>query len=332
MRLLVLGGTKFLGRGVVEAALARGHEVTLFHRGRTNPGLFPEAEHLIGDRDGGLEPLRGRRWDAVVDPSGYVPRVVGAAADRLRDAVGHYTFVSSISVYARFDRPGLDEAAPVHTLEDPASEDVQAHYGALKVACEQAVAARFPGRSASIRAGLIVGPHDPSGRFPWWVDRVARGGELVAPAPPERPVQCVDARDLGAWMVRVAEQRTAGVFNATGPAAPLAFATWIETLRAVAGSDARAVWVPEATLLAHGVTPWTDLPLWSPLGHPDFAHIHAVDVSRAVAAGLTCRPMVETARDTLAWIRERGDFPMEMGPVGLSPEVEARVLAAARRG
>src|SRR5688572_29497367 len=196
MRLLVLGGTKFLGRAVVEAAVARGHEPTLFHRGLTNPGLFPDLEHLRGDRDGGLAALQGRTWDAVIDPSGYVPRIVRASAELLADAVEHYTFISSISVYPSFPTPGMDESSPVGTLEDPTVEDVPAHYGPLKALCEQAAEAAMPGRVFHVRAGLIVGPNDPSDRFTYWPVRVAKGGDVLAPGSPERPVQIIDVRDL----------------------------------------------------------------------------------------------------------------------------------------
>src|SRR5947207_10572978 len=203
MRLLVLGGTKFLGRAAVEAALARGHDVTLFNRGQTNPELFPEAEKLRGDRDDPktLCVLEGREWDAVIDPSGYVPRVVRAGAELLRGSVGHYVFVSSGSVYAEPYVPGYDETAPTVELENPESEDVIGDYGALKAACERVVGEVFPDASTNVRAGLIVGPHDQSGRFTYWPLRISLGGPVLAPAPPEQLVQFVDVRDLGAWLV-----------------------------------------------------------------------------------------------------------------------------------
>ncbi|MBA2383677.1 MAG: epimerase, partial [Actinobacteria bacterium] len=216
LRLLLLGGTRFLGRAVAEAALARGHELTLFNRGETNPALFPEAERLRGDRDGDLSALEGREWEAVVDPSGFVPRVVGASAELLADAAGHYVFVSSISVYRPPIAPGLDEYAPVAELDDPSSENVQQDYGGLKALCELAVEERFPGRSTHVRAGLIAGPHDPTGRFTYWAHRLRRSGEVLAPGPPEQPVQFIDVRDLAEWILLCAERGTAGVFNATG--------------------------------------------------------------------------------------------------------------------
>ena len=248
MRLLVLGGTKFLGRAAADEALRGGHEVTLFNRGETNPELFPDAEHLHGDRDGNLDALRGRDWDAVIDPSGYVPRIVRASAELLQDAVGHYVFVSSVSVYRDFSRAHFDETAPRIELEDPGVEEVMEHYGGLKALCEDVVAEVYPGRSANVRAGLIVGPHDPTDRFTYWPVRVARGGEVLAPGRPGRPAEFVDARDLGAWLVTVAEQRTSGAFNATRDG--LTMGEVLETCRAVSGSDATFTWVDEPFLLA----------------------------------------------------------------------------------
>jgi 2'-hydroxyisoflavone reductase len=331
VKLLVLGGTKFLGRAVVEEALARDHEVTLFNRGETNPELFPETEKLRGDRDGGLGALEGKSWDAVVDPSGYLPRVVRASGELLRDAVGHYVFVSSVSAYADPLAAGFDESAP---LKEPEweSEDVREHYGALKVACERVVDELFPYRSASVRAGLIVGPHDPTDRFTYWPVRVARGGDVLAPGRGDRPWQFVDVRDLGGWMVRLAEDSTAGAFTATGPVPGATAAEVLETCRAVSGSDATFVWVDEAFLLEREVGEWMELPLWlSETG--DFAHMLEADVSSAVAAGFETRPVAETVRDTLEWARTRdgrGSGTVAMGGaegVGLDPERERELLA-----
>ena len=331
MKLLVLGGTKFLGRAAVEEALRRGHEVTLFHRGQTNPGLFPDAEELRGDRDGDLSALAGRRWDAVIDPSGFVPRVVRASAELLAAAVDHNTFVSSISVYRSFSEPGFGEDAPLIELEDPTTEDVMESYGGLKTLCERVVADVFANRFANVRAGLLVGPHDPTDRFTYWPVRLTRGGEVLAPAPPERPVQFVDARDLGAWLVTVAESRTAGAFNATAP--PMLLGELLETCRGVSGSDARIAWVDEDFLLERDVGQWMELPLWLAQNDPEWAHMQEADVSRALAAGLTFRPVEETVRDTLSWAESR-DQPASgtaaMGgaeSVGLTPEREAELLA-----
>jgi 2'-hydroxyisoflavone reductase len=300
MKLLVLGGTKFLGRHAVDAALAGGHDVTVFTRGRTNPELFPEAERLQGDRDGGLDALTRGKWDGVVDTSGYVPRIVQQSAELLRDRVGRYAFVSSISVYADFSEP-VGDATPVAELDDPASEDVDAHYGALKAACERVVEEVYGERSARVRAGLIVGPYDPTDRFTYWPRRIARGGEVLGPGDPDAPVQFVDARDLGAWLVRLALAGPGGTFNATGPAEPLTFRDLLERARAATGSNANVVWIDGQRILDAGVQPWTELPLWLP--GSDYAGMARADTSKALAAGLTFRPVEETVVDTLAWDR-----------------------------
>jgi 2'-hydroxyisoflavone reductase len=332
MRLLVLGGTKFLGRAAVDAALARGHEVTLFNRGETNPGLFPEAEKLRGDRDGDLRALEGRRWDSVIDPSGFVPRVVRASAELLAaGGVEHYVFVSSISAYSELPRD-YDESTPLAELEDPASEEVMRDYGALKVACERVVEEAFRGRSAVIRAGLIVGPHDPTDRFTYWPVRLARGGEVLAPAPPDQPWQFVDARDLGTWLVHACEERVTGPFNATGPAGGTTAAEVLEACRVAAGSDATLTWVDEGFLREQDVGEWMELPLWVAPGGDD-SHVHTADIRRALEAGLETRPVDETVRETLSWASSRegpGTGTAAMGTtegVGLDPEKERRLLA-----
>jgi 2'-hydroxyisoflavone reductase len=321
VRLLLLGGTKFLGRHAVDAALAAGHEVTTFTRGRTNPGLFPEVEHLRGDRDGDLEALRGRTWDGAIDTSGYAPRVVRQSAELLRDAVERYVFVSSISAYRDFSAP-IDEATPVAELDDPGTEDVAEHYGALKAACERVVEEIYGDRSARVRAGLIVGPYDPTDRFTYWPRRLAAGGDVLAPGDPEAPVQFVDARDLAAWLVQLALEGPGGVYNATGPAEPLTFAELLERSRAALGSDAAVVWTDAQRVLDAGVAPWTELPLWLP--DPDYAGMSRANISRAVDAGLRFRPLEQTVADTLAWDRTvPGDRPT------LASEKEREILAAA---
>jgi nucleoside-diphosphate-sugar epimerase len=321
MKLLMLGGTKFLGRHTVEAALDAGHQVTTFTRGLTNPELFPEAEHLHGDRDGGLAALAGRTWDGVVDTSGYVPRVVRQSAELLRHAAKRYVFVSSISVYADLSNP-VDEASPVAQLEDAATEDVTEHYGALKAACEHVVAELYGDRSARVRAGLIVGPHDPTDRFTYWPRRLAAGGAVLGPGDPAAAVQFVDARDLAAWLVQLALVGPGGTFNATGPAKPLRFDDLLERARAVIGSDAHVVWTDEQRVLDAGVQAWTELPLWLP-GH-DYVGIAQADIIRALDAGLRFRPLEETVLDTLAWDRT---VPGER--TTLSRRKEREILAAA---
>jgi nucleoside-diphosphate-sugar epimerase len=317
VRLLLLGGPKFLGRAVIDAALAEGHDVTLFNRGTTNVELHPELERITGDRDGGLHALGGREWDAVVDTSGYLPRVVGAGAELLRGAVGHYVFVSTVSVYASF-ADVVAEDAPVAALSEPGSEDIGKDYGALKALCERAVEESFPGAATHVRAGLIVGPHDPTGRFTYWPHRLARGGDVLVPGPAWRPVQLIDVRDLAAWIVVAAASGAAGTFNATGPATMGAV---FDAARRVAGTPARAVEVDDAFLAEQGVGEWMELPLWIDVRNEDWRRFMEVDAERATAAGLTFRPLDETVAATLA------EAELVDG-VGLTPAREAELLAA----
>lgn len=316
MKILVLGGTKFLGRGVVDAALGAGHDVTLFNRGRTSPELYPEAEKLRGDLADDLDPLGGRSWDAAIDldPT-QLPRRTRRRAEALAGSVGHYVFVSTISVYADPSKP-LTESSPVLEPPDPEPEEFDGElYGALKAGSERAVLDIFGERAAVARAGLIVGPHDPTDRFTYWPRRLADGGTVLAPGSPTQPVQLVDARDLGAFLVRLAEERTSGIFNATGPAEPL---TLGETLERIGGAE--LVWMDDQTLLDAGVGPWMELPLWLP--GEEYGGMLRADISRALAAGLAFRPLEETARDTLAWSREAG----EQRPT-LSRDQEREILA-----
>lgn len=334
MKLLVLGGTKFLGRAVVDAALERGHEVTLFNRGESNPELFSGVEKLRGNRDGGLSILENRTWDVVVDPSGYVPRVVRASAALLAaNGVDRYIFISTIGAYATPYTAGFDEAAPLAELDDPATEEITEHYGGLKAACERVVDELFPERSILVRAGLIVGPNDPTDRFTYWPRRIALGGRVLAPGPPKRPWQFIDARDLGAWIIQAAEQRAAGAFNATGPVGGTTAGEVLEACRQVAGGDAELVWVDEAFLLERQVGQWMELPLWVAEANAELAHLHEADTSRAVAAGLVTTPIADTIGDTLAWAEARrapGDGTLAMEGtegVGLEPTREAALLA-----
>jgi 2'-hydroxyisoflavone reductase len=328
MNILILGGTVFLGRHLVEAAIARGHRVTLFNRGQHNPELYPDVEKLRGDRDGDLSVLQGRRWDAAIDTCGYIPRHVRASAGLLAGAVDHYTFISSISVYADFRAPGVDESDPVGTLEDTTVEEITGEtYGPLKALCEQAAEQAMPGRVLQVRPGLIVGPHDPTDRFTYWPTRVARGGEVLAPGQPHAPVQFIDARDLAKWTVRMVEARQTGTYNATGPDYELELGRLLEECKAVSGSDARLVWADESFLLGAGVGPWIELPLWI-AGRPAMAHLQRVSIRRATDAGLTFRPLAETIRDTLEWDATR-PAEEERG-AGLKPEREVELLRAWR--
>lgn len=339
MKLLILGGTVFLGRYLVESALTRGHEVTLFNRGQHNPDLFPEVEKLRGERDGDLAALRGRHWDAAIDTSGYVPRVVRASAELLASAVAHYTFISSISVYPHFRSLGLDESAALGTLEDSTVEEVNGEtYGPLKALCEQAVEQALPGRALVIRPGLIVGPHDASDRFTYWVRRVAQGGAVLAPAHPGWHTQLIDVRDLADWTVRMVQQKQVGVYNATGPEYDLTIGQLLETCRAVSGSDARFTWVSEQFLLEQEVGPWIELPLWIPQSDPDMLGFSDVSCAKAIAAGLAFRGLAQTVRDTLEWDAGRlgqSDAPAQTLQMraGLSREREQALLQAwAKRG
>jgi 2'-hydroxyisoflavone reductase len=324
MRILFIGGTRFIGRHLAEMAVATGHDVTLFHRGETGRGEVAGAEEVLGDRDGGLGALGGWEWDTVVDTSGYVPRVVGASARALADPAERYVFVSSLSVYSDDRTPGQDESGPVGELEDPTVEEITDEtYGPLKVLCEREVERAFPGRALILRWGLMVGPLDYTDRFTYWPRRVAEGGEVLAPGPTEQPVQFADGRDVAAWMLSAVERRLVGVFNVTGPERPLSFGEMVETALEVTGSDARFTWADPEFLLEQQVEPWSDLPLWLP-GEENAGFARRVS-RRAIDAGLEFRPLADTIRDTLAWDAERG-HPDLMS--GLSRDREAEIIAA----
>jgi 2'-hydroxyisoflavone reductase len=324
MQILILGGTRFLGRHLVDAALARGDSLTLFNRGQSNPGLYPQIETIQGDRETDLDKLAGRRWDAVIDTCGYFPRLVRLSARALKDSARSYVFISSISVYAGFGKIGIDETDPVGRLEDETVEEITGgSYGPLKALCEQAAEAEFPGGALILRPGLIVGPQDPTDRFTYWPVRVARGGEVLAPEKPEVPVQIIDGRDLAEFTLRLIEQRAAGVYNATGPDEALTFGRMLETCRQVSGSDARFTWAAAEFLAENKVEAWSDLPVWVP-DTPEDAGFSRVNVSKALAAGLTFRPLAETVRDTLAWAKTRpADHAWR---AGLTAEREAELL------
>ncbi len=316
MKLLVLGGTRFLGRHLVEAAVARGHEVTVFTRGRLPLPPGGRIAALVGDRDPrnapGLAALDGGTWDAVVDTSGYVPRIVDASAAVLVSRVRRYLFVSSESVYSSTAQPGVDENSDVLALADPATEDVPTHYGALKAACEECVRSRFGARATIVRPGLIVGPHDPTDRFGYWVARFVhpqllgdRAPRAVVPAPAERPIQFIDARDLALFMLGLLGRDIAGRFNADSPPGRYTMGQLIDTLVAASLIPPEPVWRDDAALLAAGVQPWTGLPLWLPASEPDAGGFFRVSTLRAEAAGLACRPLASTIADTAAWLLER---------------------------
>lgn len=325
-----MGGTTFLGRHVVEQAQERGHRVTIFNRGQSNPDLFPGVERLTGDRNHDLSALAGRGWDACVDPSAFVPRQVRDLAEVISRSVAHYTFVSSVSVYP-LTQADKGEEAPVIQLEDPASEDVNAHYGGLKALSEAAaVQAWGAERVLNSRSGLIVGPWDPTNRFTYWPVRVAAGGEVLAPGEPGRTVQFIHAADQAGWILDMAEARSAGTFNVTGR--PVAMGDLLEACRAGSGSDATFTWVSDAFLTEHSVGPYMEMPLWV----PPAAGLMVAPVERALAAGLNPRAISRTVRETLEWARAQpSDPPVQVdagGRVrqrgGLRPERERELLAA----
>jgi 2'-hydroxyisoflavone reductase len=335
MKLLIIGGTRFVGWHLVEAALARGHEVTIFNRG-THVAVARDVETITGDRYHDLAKLRDRRWDVVVDTCGHLPRAVTAAADALRDAVDRYVFISSQSAYADVSKPGVDETAPLAQLTseqlerankiDTSGQPSYAElYGGLKALCEQAAEQAMPNRVLTVRPGLIVGPRDYSDRFTYWVVRVARGGEVFAPGRPERPVQLIDARDLAEWLVTMSERREAGVYNANCLPGSMTMQDVLNQCQASSGSDARFTWVPETFLQAEPVMAWSEMPLWLPEENvPRLAGFMFVNVDKAIAAGLQIRPLSDTVRDTLTWANnELTDTSLK---AGISAEREQALL------
>jgi len=328
-RILILGGTGFIGPHLVRHALARGHEVTLFNRGKTNPGLFPEVPQLRGDRStGDLSALRGKKWDAVIDDAATIPRWVRQSTDALKGAADYYLFVSTISVYS-FRGEVLDENAPLKpALPDPTTEDMQGgrNYGPMKALCEQVALGAFPGRSSVLRCSYIVGPGDPTDRFTYWAVRTDRGGDMLAPGDPTDPFQLIDVRDLTEWMIHVAEERVAGIYNTGGPRSPLSIAELLAGMRAVVDPN-RAIsltWVPTAFLDEHKVR----LPIWDP-PRGEFQGMRFVH-DRALEEGLKFRPLAVTVRDLLDWWKglpaERHANPRSFLPA----DQEREILAAWR--
>lgn len=337
MKLLVLGGTRYVGPAIVEAALAGKHTVTLFNRGKTNPELFPTLEKLRGDRDAKeLDALKGRAWDAVIDTYVEKPRLVREALDVVASKAGMYLFVSSVSVYAELSKPGVDETAPVQ--EEPLApsarskdgdlEDVGAGYenfGPMKAACEKLVLERMKERGAVVRPHVIVGAGDRSDRLPYWVARVARGGDVLAPAPREQPVQFVDVRDLGAFVVRLVEDGHGGVYNVAGTRGCDTFEELLHGVKVITGSDARFVWAQPEWLAAHQVAPWKDLPLWPPAGSEG---VNAISTVKARAHGFLPRAAGDTLRDVREWEATRE--VRHAWRSGLAAEREAELVRVLR--
>jgi 2'-hydroxyisoflavone reductase len=329
MRLLILGGTVFLGRALTDAALAAGHAVTHLNRGRSR-GTDARVETIVHDRT--VKPFLGetspaKTWDAVIDTSGYLPQVVRVSAEALRDRVGRYVFVSSVSVYRSFETPGFDEEAPVMAPPDPLPDAMTLElYGALKSGCEDVVREAYGERALIVRPGLIVGPHDPTDRFTWWPHRASLGGSFAAPGRSARPIQFIDVRDLAEWMIAMVEANASGVFNATGPASTLTMGQLIDACIAASPSGASAEWIDEGFLAGQGVKPWSEMPLWLPEADPANAGFMAAGISRALSRGLSFRPAARTVADTLEWSRKaRGDHAWK---AGLAADRESALLAA----
>jgi nucleoside-diphosphate-sugar epimerase len=325
MRILIIGGTRFLGRHLVETALARGHEVTLFNRGKSNPDLFPQLETIIGDRETDTNKLQGRRWDTAIDVAGYLPRIVHLSAQALETSVSRSVFISTISVYPNFKKIGINESDPVGKLEDETVEEITGEtYGPLKALCENVVQEIYGERALIIRPGLIVGPHDPTDRFTYWPVRVARGGDVLAPEEPEALTQIIDVRDLSEFTLKLIEEDASGVYNATGPDYELTMGKILNVSKQVSGSNANFKWASVEFLNQNNVAPWSDMPAWAPEDE-EGAGFARLDISKAIRAGLRFRPLEETIRDTLEWA---GTRPADHAwKAGLTPEREAEVLA-----
>lgn len=333
LEILLLGGTRFIGVHLTQLALARGHRVTFFNRGRTKADLFPQVERIQGDRNGQIDGLKGRKWDAVIDTSGYVPRHVRLSAEALAPNVRQYLFVSSISVYPDFSVPRAEDS-PVGTLADETVEKVDGEtYGPLKALCEQAAERALPGRTTVLRPGLIVGPEDNTDRFTYWPARAARGGEMLAPNSPKDRIQIIDARDLAAFALDTLEKRTTGVFNLVSPPDAFTIGELVDASVAAARALAkpaerpRPVWVPAAFLAEREVAGWSDMPVWLHASGEEAAFADT-SAERALRAGLRIRPLAKTVRDTLAWHLARPQAEREKLKAGISPEREREVLAA----
>jgi 2'-hydroxyisoflavone reductase len=334
LKLLVLGGTSFLGPAFVNAALARGHTVTLFNRGKTRPQLFPDVEKLQGDRDPkkgeGLKALEGRKWDAVLDTSGYYPRMVKASAELLAPNVQQYVYISSLSAYANNDVPNEDESGPTAKLADPTVETMGKNFenfGGLKRLCEEAVETAMPDRATLIRPGYIVGPDDPSDRFTYWPVRYSQGGEMLVPGSPEDPLQIIDVRDLGEWLVRVVENKLTGIYNATGPEKPWNMGGLIAACKAATGNkETKPIWVPSEFLARNGEDGEGEIPIWAPpVGKTKGFHLRSID--KALKAGLKFRPGTVTVKDTLAYFRSLPEERRNKPRAGLTAEREKALLS-----
>jgi 2'-hydroxyisoflavone reductase len=324
MRILMIGGTAFVGRAITEAAIEAGHEVTLFHRGETGGSLFPQATHLYGDRNTDLSALADGRWDATIDVCAYFPRQVRSLAGALGDRGGRHVYISSVSAYSPQVPFGYDESAPLAEVTEPDAETVtNENYGGLKVACERLATELYGPDTTIIRPTYVVGPHDRTYRFTWWVDRIARGGNVLAPGNPDDPIQLIDARDMAAWIVGLLEQSVTGTFHAVSPAPPFNFGDMMTAIAAqVAPPGTGLTWVPSDFLLAMNVTE-AEMPLW-PAGEAEGANMATASPAAAFGTGLAPRPLRVTIADIQAEVQAAGRGRPD---IGTTPEREAGLLA-----
>jgi 2'-hydroxyisoflavone reductase len=339
MKILVLGGSRFLGRTFVEAALEKNHEVTIFNRGNQNDGL-EDVEIITGDRNSDLKGLENRYWDAVLDTSGFVPSGVQNTTNLLKDRVQHYTFISSISVYQDWIPDNLDETYPVYEMTEERAKELTkdsnanpyAYYGEFKALCERIAEKNMPGRVLNVRAGQLIGPNDYTDRIPYWIHRIAKGGQVLAPGNPDRPVQVIDNKDLSNWILEMMIKKQPGNFNATGPGKVLTMKEFLNACIEVTGADAELIWTDEEFLLEQKVAPWTELPLWVPenaplspkLVHP-WKGTFTINIDKALQSGLTFRPINESLADIYAWEKQR-NLPEHEWKSGMKADREEELL------
>lgn len=341
MKILIIGGTKFLGRHLITAAQARGHEITLFNRGKFSSETFENVEQIHGDRNIDLNKLSGRNWDAVIDTCGFLPQSVKASAEALKDAVNQYVFISSGSVYTDIKAGDYDENTPVAKLNEDQRKRVGAidpkgeltgpilgdMYGGLKVLCEREAEKAMPGRVLNVRSGMIVGAFDPTDRFTYWVMRTKSGGEVLAPGTPNRFVQLIDAQDLAAWLIKAVEQNLTGIYNATGKPFELTMEKMLEEIKKASGSDAEFTWVDEDFMSRENVQPWSDMPFYLPESDKEAEHFLSMSIDKALQTGIEFRPLSETIQDTLAWRNTKEDALK----AGISVERESELLQKWRK-
>ncbi len=323
LKVLILGGTNFLGPHLVEKLQEHGHKVTLFNRGTQDSSFLNNVERLPGNREGDLEALKNRFWDAIIDTSGHLPRLVEDSSKILAKATNHYTFISTIGVYQDFLALNSDENYPLAKLEDETNEEInEKTYGALKASCEKVIGQYFPHRFLIIRPGLIVGPRDDTNRFAYWPLRLLEGGEILAPGSPQQIIQLIDVRDLAKWIVTRVEQQVTGIYNAIGPLHPLSFEEVLKTGLQLSKNKGELTWVSEDFLIEHKVQDWTELPLWLSYKRqmPGFLNINA---KKAIEAGLTFRPLIQTLSDIIEWEKQHRK---ENASLGIDRKKEQHLL------